>query len=170
MFYAGMRNILSGYVCVAASQKGIVSITFPQKTAMAAMEKTQSVLSGMDVNFSSGFPLCVKCLDEIQDYFNSKLINFNIPLDLGRGSDFDREVWKAILKIPYGKTKSYGWAAEKTGRPKGARAVGGALGRNPVPIIVPCHRIIKSDGSIGGFGAGIKWKNLLLDLENSSGK
>lgn len=81
------------------------------------------------------------------------------------GTDFDKKVWLALKEIPYGETKTYKWLAEKTGNSNAYRAVGQALSRNPIPIVFPCHRIIESDGSIGGYSSGINIKRRLLEIE-----
>ena len=100
----------------------------------------------------------------LTDYFNGsqKNINFDLKLD---GTVFQKKIWKELLKVPWGKTITYKGLAEKAGRPRAYRAVGNALGANPIPIIIPCHRVIKSDGSLGGYGSGIKIKKELLKLE-----
>ena len=82
------------------------------------------------------------------------------------GTEFQKRVWKALLTIPYGETMSYGELAKKIGEPKAVRAVGAANGQNPIPIIVPCHRVIGSDGSLTGFGGGLENKKKLLELES----
>ncbi|MBN1420338.1 MAG: methylated-DNA--[protein]-cysteine S-methyltransferase [Planctomycetes bacterium] len=88
-----------------------------------------------------------------------------LALDLGGASAFDRLVWRALLRIPFGKVAGYGEVARAIGRPGAARAVGGAVGRNPLPIVVPCHRVVRSDGSLGGFSAGLAIKRRLLANE-----
>lgn len=104
--------------------------------------------------------------DQLVEYFNGKRKEFNIPLDIS-GSEFQMKVWKALQKIPYGKTISYKILSENIGDLKAIRAVGKANGSNPVPIIIPCHRVINSDGSLGGFSCGIEIKEILLSLEGS---
>jgi methylated-DNA-[protein]-cysteine S-methyltransferase len=89
----------------------------------------------------------------------------DLPLDLDGCSEFDRAVYGELATVPSGKVLTYGQVAERIGRPGAARAVGGALGRNPLPIVLPCHRVIRSDGSLGGFGAGPDWKRHLLEHE-----
>jgi methylated-DNA-[protein]-cysteine S-methyltransferase len=86
-------------------------------------------------------------------------------LDLDGAGEFDRRVWGAAREIGYGETDTYGGIAARIGRPGAARAVGQALGRNPIPVIVPCHRVLRADGSIGGFSAGLDWKVKLLEME-----
>jgi methylated-DNA-[protein]-cysteine S-methyltransferase len=87
------------------------------------------------------------------------------PLDLAGGTEFQRQVWNALRKIARGRTKSYGEIARAIGRPKAVRAVGGACGANPIPVLVPCHRVLAAHGKIGGFGGGLEWKRKLLTRE-----
>lgn len=90
-----------------------------------------------------------------------------IPLDLSKGTPFQQAVWRTARTTPWGALSSYGELAQAIGKPKAAQAVGQALGRNPVPLAVPCHRFIRHDGGLGGFGSGIEWKRLLLQIEGS---
>lgn len=103
---------------------------------------------------------------ELDGYFRGEPVSFSQKLDLS-GSPFEKRVWQAILKIPRGQTRSYAWVAEQAGCPGGARAAGGATGRNPVPIICPCHRVVRSDGSIGGYTGGLDIKKRLLMIEGA---
>ena len=89
-----------------------------------------------------------------------------IKLVSERAGAFEWDVWHCAKTIPFGETRSYGWIARKIGNPGAARAVGRALGANPWPLIIPCHRVIRSDGTIGGFSSGLKWKRYLLKYEN----
>jgi len=109
-------------------------------------------------------PLIKKAAIQLGEYFKGKRKVFELPVIL-RGTDFQNKVWKALQKIPYGKTRSYGELAAMTGNSKASRAVGMANNRNPVVIIVPCHRVIGHDGSLTGFGGGIELKRELLELE-----
>jgi methylated-DNA-[protein]-cysteine S-methyltransferase len=86
------------------------------------------------------------------------------PLDL-QGTEFQKSVWREMLKIPYGKTKSYGEIAQAVGKPRAVRAVGGACGANSIPVLVPCHRVLAANNKIGGFGSGLGWKCKLLEIE-----
>jgi O-6-methylguanine DNA methyltransferase len=106
-------------------------------------------------------------LAEIHAYLRGELRQFTIPVDL-RGTEFQCDVWKAIAKIPYGQTTSYGELAASINRPKATRAVGQATGANPVPIIVPCHRVVGSSGGLTGFGGGLPLKERLLGLERGT--
>ncbi|MEE8134780.1 MAG: methylated-DNA--[protein]-cysteine S-methyltransferase [Gemmatimonadales bacterium] len=101
---------------------------------------------------------------EITEYFDGRRRTFDFPIDL-HGSPFETEVWTALQNIPYGSTVTYGELAAGLGRPGAARAVGSANGRNPIPIVVPCHRVIAAGGKLGGYGGGLTLKRQLLDLE-----
>lgn len=102
---------------------------------------------------------------QLRRYFAGKLRRFDVPLDL-RGTPFQVAVWKALRTIPYGRTASYGEIARRIGKPGAARAVGGANNRNPIGIVVPCHRVIGSSGDLTGYAAGLKVKRALLRLES----
>jgi methylated-DNA-[protein]-cysteine S-methyltransferase len=111
--------------------------------------------------------LIKKAALQFGEYFKGKRKNFNLPLTL-QGTDFQMKVWNALKKIPYGKTISYGKLAAMIGNPKACRAVGMANNRNPIAIIVPCHRVIGHDGSLTGYGGGLELKQLLLELEKAA--
>jgi len=102
---------------------------------------------------------------QLQAYFRGELKEFDLPLAM-EGTEFQLRVWNALRRIPYGETVSYSQLAERIGSPRAVRAVGLANGSNPIPIIVPCHRVIGSDGSLTGFGGGLSTKRKLLELEN----
>ncbi|MHB8188271.1 MAG: methylated-DNA--[protein]-cysteine S-methyltransferase [Dermatophilaceae bacterium] len=102
--------------------------------------------------------------DQLDAYFAGDLTRFDLPL-APRGSEFQQRVWAALQEIPYGRTESYGELARRIGSPGGARAVGLANGKNPIGIVIPCHRVVGSDGSLTGYGGGIDRKKQLLDLE-----
>jgi methylated-DNA-[protein]-cysteine S-methyltransferase len=111
-------------------------------------------------------PVLQKAIRQIEEYFEGKRTTFDVPLSL-RGTPFQLECWLALQKIPYGATATYGEIARSIGRPAAVRAVGAANGANPIPIIVPCHRVIGSNGSLTGFGGGIDVKRWLLDFEQN---
>lgn len=108
-----------------------------------------------------------KVVDQLEAYFAGELTEFDVPFRL-EGTAFQRRVWSALLEIPYGETWSYGRVAKHIGQPTAPRAVGMANGRNPVAIIVPCHRVIGSTGTLTGYGGGLDRKRTLLDLERRS--
>ncbi|MGH8793510.1 MAG: methylated-DNA--[protein]-cysteine S-methyltransferase [Stackebrandtia sp.] len=103
---------------------------------------------------------------QLREYFAGRLRRFDVPL-APEGTQFQRRVWDALTRIPYGETTSYGQLAEEIDAPKASRAVGAANGRNPISIVVPCHRVVGADGSLTGYGGGVERKRLLLDLERS---
>lgn len=105
---------------------------------------------------------------QLQLYFAGKLKKFDFPLDLSLGTPFQRRTWKKLLAIPYGKTHSYQWLAKAAGNPGAWRATGNANGKNPISIIVPCHRVVRSHGGLGGYTGGLHIKRFLLDLEKAS--
>jgi methylated-DNA-[protein]-cysteine S-methyltransferase len=108
----------------------------------------------------------IDCLQQLEEYFEGTRLKFTVPLDLRSGTEFYREVWKLVLAIPYGRTRSYSTIAETLGRPQASRAVGMANGRNPIPIIIPCHRVIGKNGSLTGYEYGLDVKEALLAIEN----
>jgi methylated-DNA-[protein]-cysteine S-methyltransferase len=111
--------------------------------------------------------LFTAAIDQLQAYFAGELQDFDLPL-APEGTQFQRAVWDALIHIPYGETRSYGDIAQKVGSPKASRAVGAANGQNPIPIIIPCHRVIGKSGALVGFGGGLSTKVQLLDLEQKT--
>ncbi len=109
-------------------------------------------------------PLLKEAVKQLKSYFAGELKEFTLPLE-PYGTDFMKRVWAALCEIPYGRTASYGNIAEKIGKPKAARAVGLANNRNPIPIFIPCHRVIGTDGSLTGYRGGLELKRKLLELE-----
>lgn len=105
---------------------------------------------------------------QLSEYFAGTRRSFELELDFGPASEFRQKIWKVLSEIPYGKTLSYGQVAELAGSPRGSRACGNAVGANPFLIVIPCHRVIKGDGTIGGFSAGIDKKKILLEIEGIS--
>jgi len=111
-------------------------------------------------------PLIKETIRQLDEYLEGKRKEFDLPFGF-EGTEFQKKVWAELLKIPYGETRSYGEIAENIGVAKGARAVGFANNRNPISIIVPCHRVIGADGKLVGYGGGLPIKKMLLDLEGS---
>jgi methylated-DNA-[protein]-cysteine S-methyltransferase len=106
-----------------------------------------------------------EAVEQLEEYFAGERQGFELKLDI-HGTVFQRSVWRQLLEIPYGTTTSYGEVARRIGRPGEAREVGWAVGRTPVPIIVPCHRVVGADGALTGYGGGLPRKRVLLDLES----
>lgn len=109
-------------------------------------------------------PVLVAATSQLEEYFAGRRQEFDLPLDL-TGTEFQRAAWSALASVPFGETRSYRQQAEAIGRPKAVRAIGAANGQNPVPIVLPCHRIVGSDGSLTGYGGGLSIKEYLLNHE-----
>jgi len=154
-------NTDMGWVGILASVKGLVATTLPQRSAEEAHQ-----LLGVSTSQATWSPSrFADLVERLKAYFSGGKVTFSDELDLSGATPFQREVWETTRLIPYGKTRSYLWVAEQIKRPKAARAVGQALGRNPLAVIVPCHRVIASDGKLGGFGGGVEMKKHLLYRE-----
>jgi methylated-DNA-[protein]-cysteine S-methyltransferase len=110
--------------------------------------------------------LLAGAVDQLRAYFAGELTEFDVPLSVPGGSAFERAVWAAMREIPYGQMRTYGEIAAQTGDPGGARAVGVACNRNPLPLVVPCHRVVGAGGKLVGFGGGLPRKRFLLELES----
>ena len=154
-----------GWVGALSSPTGLLSITLP-------CPSTQEVnrLFGDIVSHGRWSPNLFQDLTErLRYYFSGHRVDFTDKLDLSGATAFQQEVWEATRLIPYGETRSYRWVAEQIEKPKALRAVGQALGKNPLPIIVPCHRVLASNGQLGGFTGGIDMKRRLLHLEGVTG-
>lgn len=157
LFYASLK-IAGIHFKVFSSHKGIRKIFMNKKEGM--------LKSGFLTKLYHDDPLMFNVFNELVEYFDGKRKKFAVPLDI-IGTDLEKRIWGELKKIPYGKTASYKYIAQKTGHMKAFRAVGRIIGLNPVPVIVPCHRVINYNGSIGGYGCGIKIKQKLLELEGS---
>ena len=149
------------WIGILASAKGLLSTTLPQCSSQEALEQLGDRAN--DVIHSTD--LFDDLMERFRSYFSGHRTAFPDKLDLSGATTFQREVWQATRLIPYGETRSYAWVANHIRRPKAVRAVGQALGRNPLPVIVPCHRVIASDGKLGGFSGGLEMKKHLLYLE-----
>lgn len=148
-----------GWVGILGSQKGLLSVTLPQSSAQEALE-----LLGLK-NATRSSHRFEGLMERLKAYFSGHRVAFPDKLDLSLATPFQREVWQVTKLIPYGETRSYRWLAEQMGKPKAVRAVGQALAKNRLPIIIPCHRVVKSDGELGGFSGGVEMKRRLLRLE-----
>ena len=117
-------------------------------------------------NFKYNEEPFLQVLKQLKAYFKGELTKFDLEFKI-QGTDFQKQVWQELVKIGYGETTSYGEIAKKIGNPKASRAVGNANNKNPIPIIIPCHRVIGKDGSLTGFGGGLEIKQYLLELEKN---
>lgn len=143
-----------GRLRLAGDEEGLRSISFQNRFSPA----------GVPDDWRRGEEPLREVIAQLEAYFARKRRTFDVPL-APEGTPFQREVWSLLLTIPYGETRSYGDLASRLGRSEAARAVGAANGRNPIPIIIPCHRVIGADGSLTGFGGGLAIKRQLLELE-----
>jgi methylated-DNA-[protein]-cysteine S-methyltransferase len=134
-----------------------------------ALQQVRFVREGREeVPEAACSPIIHECRRQLGEYFSGKRRRFDLALS-PPGTEFEREVWRQLLQIPYGRTASYKEIAAAVGRPKAARAVGGANGKNPLAIVVPCHRVVGRDGSLTGYGSGLWRKKWLLDHEARHG-
>ena len=147
-----------GPLFLAASTKGLVRLEFEDRVQKLNSNKIQ---------LSESQPTLAPYLRELNEYFAGRRRQFSFPLDL-RGTEFQLACWHALLAIPYGETRSYRDIAEAIGHPHAYRAVGMSNNRNPIAIVVPCHRVIAASGSLCGYGGGLDIKRKLLDLEQAS--
>ncbi len=154
-------NTDMGWVGVLGLAKGLLRLTLPQRSVHEVRQ-----LLGDSVSHATWSPHLFKDLMErLKVYFSGHRTTFADKLDLSRATHFQREVWETTRLIPYGETRSYAWVAEQIKKPRAMRAVGQALSKNPLPIIIPCHRVVASDGKLSGFGGGVEMKRYLLSLE-----
>ncbi|MGF1722026.1 methylated-DNA--[protein]-cysteine S-methyltransferase [Vibrio kyushuensis] len=143
-----------GSLTLQANEHGLLGVWFPIHTTQPAQlgQKDES------------FPILKETITQLDEYFSQKRKEFSLPI-ASQGTDFQQQVWRALCKIPYGESWSYQQLAEKIENPKAVRAVGLANGKNPVSIIVPCHRVIGKSGKLTGYAGGIDVKKSLLKLE-----
>lgn len=174
----GMRNYEIfktplGWVGVAVSDRGICRIVPPRKekrTAEKELKGDECGVSSSEMGAQNISRVLAKAVKLLQQYFSGERVSFDLPLDLRYYTAFQQAVWKASAEIPCGETRSYAWIAKKIKKPLAVRAVGQALGANPVPVIIPCHRVISSSGALGGYSGGPGVKEKLLRLETESAK
>lgn len=152
-----------GFVGIVASERGLRRVYLPARTRAAIERAVRGAAPGVQEDGE----LSPELADELRRYFAGEAVEFRVRCDWRGHSEFEEDVWHACRRIGYGKTTSYGALAEAVGRPGGARAIGVAMSRNPCPIVVPCHRVLKSDGTLGGYSGpgGASFKQRLLDME-----
>jgi methylated-DNA-[protein]-cysteine S-methyltransferase len=143
-----------GHLRLVSNGRALVRIEFQSQHGSDGCERTDPVLE--------------QAARELQEYFTAERKTFDVPLE-AQGSAFQQAVWRALRNIPYGVLRSYREIAEQLGNRQAVRAVGAANGRNPIPIIVPCHRVVGSDGRLTGFAGGLPTKRALLELEGARG-
>ncbi len=150
-----------GWVVVGGSEKGLSYVSLPRLSIEAGVGGSGDSVQRADEEQSviGDLPL------RLQRYFEGEPVAFPDKLEFGGATVFYQTVWNVTRSIPYGETRSYAWVANQIGKPRAFRAVGQAMARNPFPIIVPCHRVVASNGSLCGFGGGLEMKRRLLELE-----
>ncbi len=153
-----------GKMMVAGTDRGIVRVAFPHRPFDALLEQIAELISPRVLEAPKRLDEARRQLDA---YFEGRLRDFNLPLDWRLTRGFQNRAQHAIARIPYGQTRSYGWIAEKAGNPRAFRAAGTACGANPLPPIVPCHRVLPATGGIGSYGGGPEMKKALLELEGA---
>jgi methylated-DNA-[protein]-cysteine S-methyltransferase len=153
-----------GRLLLAATPRGLVRVTFPVEAPETVLEQLAEKVSPRILESPARLDEVRRELDR---YFEGQLRDFEVPLDWQLTRGFYRKVLRATARIPYGRTRSYGQMAKSAGSPRAVRATGTALGSNPLPIIVPCHRVLRTGGALGGYGGGLDVKQALLELEGS---
>jgi len=175
-FYAYTFKDEKGHNGAVTSRRGLCAITFGQKKLSVTKKLLKELMTGRtgkikwvkelkDIDDEDAKYILGCFHSELDEYFHGKLKRFTLPIEIGCGSEFDRKVWMGLESIPYGETVSYKKLANMIGEPSAARAVGNSCGNNPLPIIIPCHRVLESKKKIGGFSIGVAKKRMLLKLE-----
>lgn len=155
-----------GECVIMANETGICWLGTPGTSLEVGLSWAKYALCARHIIAGGVHPAVQQAAEELQRYFAGEHVQFSCPLDL-HGTPFQVVVWQQLTQIPYGETCSYGEIARIIGRPKASRAVGAANGANPIAIIVPCHRVIGSNGALVGYGGGLDTKSWLLDLEQT---
>lgn len=156
-----------GWAGLTVSDQGVCRIVLPRKekrTVQRELERSECGARSSELP-SDALDTLKKVGANLRKYFSGDRVLFDLPRDMRYYTQFQKAVWRAAAGIPYGETRSYAWVAKKIGNPRAVRAVGQALGANPVPIIIPCHRVIGSSGKLCGFAGGLTMKRKLLELE-----
>lgn len=158
-----------GWIGLTASPHGLRLLTLPRPTKAAALAALKRHVP--DAVSAPDDPVLREAARQVAEFLAGTRRAFAVTLDLGGHTPFEQAVWAAVLRIPYGQTRTYTWVADQVaGGRAAAQAVGAAVGANPIPLIIPCHRVIGADGSLHGFAGGLAMKARLLALENGQGQ
>ncbi|MZG29613.1 MAG: methylated-DNA--[protein]-cysteine S-methyltransferase [Nitrospinae bacterium] len=163
VFYTVFKNPI-GLTGLAATEKGLILLA---NKVRSEKEFSSHLKNGMGFQIIKKPGHFTELVKQFKKYFKGELKSFKFPLDLRLGTPFQQSVWKRLLTIPYGATRSYKWLAQSIKNPNSARAVGNANGKNPLSIIVPCHRVVRENGELGGYTGGVQTKRFLLTLEKA---
>ncbi len=153
----------AGRLVVGATVSGVALLHFAG--SRQAMRHLSRLAAYYDLAHDPARPMLAKIRRQLAEYFAGHRCRFDVPVLTPVATPFQRQVWQALLRVPYGRTIAYGELAARIGRPTAVRAVAAANAANPVAIIIPCHRVIAADGSLGGYAGGLQAKRILLDLE-----
>ena len=160
------RNYFVSRTIAYESPMGCIGIIASDPESISYVFFTDDFPFGEPSFLQKQYPVLSRARTLLDRYFTGEPFDTSeIPIRIDRGTDFQNKVWETILQIPYGEVRSYKWIAERIGKPKAVRAVGSAVGANPVSILNPCHRVIRSSGALGGYGGGLERKRQLLALE-----
>ena len=154
-----------GWMGVSETTKGIDAVVLPKASRQAVLSELQT--SSIELLNAQASPRLREAQAQLTDYLAGTRRSFDLSLDLSQGTSFQRKVWQTLRRVSYGQLRSYQWVAVRVGGRQYARAVGNAVGANPMPIVIPCHRIVAQDASLGGFSCGLPTKRKLLTLEGT---
>jgi methylated-DNA-[protein]-cysteine S-methyltransferase len=154
-----------GWMGISETTKGIDAVVLPKASRQTVLPELR--LSAAELVEGMMSSRLRKAQMQLTGYLAGTRRTFDLPLDLSKGTSFQQKVWRTLRRIPYGRLRSYRWVAVRVGGRQYARAVGNAVGANPMPIMIPCHRIVANDASLGGFSCGLPAKRKLLTLEGT---
>jgi O-6-methylguanine DNA methyltransferase len=154
-----------GWMGISETTKGIDAVVLPKASRQAVLSELR--LSDAQLLGGRKSSRLREAQMQLIDYLAGVRRSFDLPLDLSQGTSFQQKVWRTLRQVSYGRLRSYRWVADRVGGRQYARAVGNAVGANPMPIVIPCHRIVAQDASLGGFSGGLSTKRKLLTLEGT---
>ena len=164
LYYTTIKSPV-GEMLVTRTDRGLNFVAFPKnrwQRFFGALQRDENVVLVRDNKKFS------RLRNDLKAYFSGRKVQFKENFDLRGGTHFQKKVWRAMQRIPFGQTRSYGWLAKRVGGKNKARAVGAACGSNPIPILIPCHRVLREDGGLGGYGGGLGIKKKLLRIEGTN--
>lgn len=154
-----------GWIGISETTKGVDAVVLPQSSRQAVLSELPA--ASAELLDGQASPRLREAQAQLTDYLDGTRHSFDLLLDLSGGTRFQQKVWRTLLRVSYGRLRSYQWVAVRVGGSQYARAVGNAVGANPMPIVIPCHRVVAQDASLGGFSCGLPMKRKLLALEGT---